>query len=295
MSVVKARVVRDDGKEMTFGGNEWRIPSDGLENWSSLPLDVSSTEIPSYDGAYIVSSRVKSQDRTIKAMARSKNMDELRAAAMSFFIPNHYYDVHLTYKDRTRWARGKLIGFKADEGNIYRPVEVVFTILCPNPYLQSEDNFGKDIAEVMPMFGFPFMSFLPEEDGSIAGFPTGFIMSKYEFSQEVPITNDGDVSSAIKAVIKARGHVVNPRLDIGSGYIKLNTELNENDEITLDASSIPPKVELNGENAMQLVDRKSSILNMRIEVGETTIKYDADSGYQNMIVNVYFNKQYTGV
>lgn len=293
--IVKARVVRDDGQEMSFGDNEWRIPNDGLENWATLPLEVSSTEIPSYDGGIITESRVKSQDRSITAVCRDKKMDFWRSYALKFFLPGRDYEVHLTYKGRTRWAKGKLIGFKASEWNIYKPVEIVFTILCPNPYLQSEGNFGKDIAQVSPRFGFPFMSFLPVSEGSVAGFNKGFIVSKYEFDQEVNINNDGDVPSGIRAVVRAQGKVTNPRLDIGAGYIRILQTMQQGDELTLDATSRPPAVKLNGSNAMHLVDRESSILNMMVGVGETTISYDADDGYQNMSVAVYFNKQYTGV
>lgn len=295
MMTVRARVVRDDGQEMSFGDNEWRIPNDGLENWATLPLSVSSTEIPSYDGGIITSSRVSTQDRSITAVCRDENMDYYRALALQFFLPGHDYEVHLTYKGRTRWTKGKLIGFKANEGNIYKPVEIAFTILCPNPYLQSESNFGKDIAQVSPRFGFPFMSFLPVEDGSVPGFNRGFIVSKYDFSQDVELSNDGDVASGIKAVIQAQDQVVNPRLDIGEGYIRIIHTMQHGDELTLDATSKPPVVELNGSNAMHMVDRDSSILNMMVDVGSTSIRYDADDGYQNMSVSVFFNKQYTGV
>lgn len=288
---VKARVVRDDGQEMTFGDNGWKIPADGLENWATLPLSVSSTEIPSYDGGIITSDRVNMQDRSITAISRANNKDNLRERAISFFVKGHYYDVHLTYKGRTRWTKGKLIGFKASEGNIYKPVEIAFTILCPNPYLQSEDNFGRDIAQVSPRFGFPFMSLIEPQDG----WNKGFIAGMYEFSQEVDIKNDGDVGSGIKAIIKAQGKIVNPRLDIGNGFIRIIDTLQQGDTITLDATTRPPAVLLNGDNAMHLVDRDSSILNMMVDVGDTTIRYDADDGYQNMSVSVYFNKQYMGV
>lgn len=288
---VKVRVVRDDGQEMSFGDNEWRIPSDGLENWATLPLSVSSTEIPSYDGGVIVSDRVKMQDRSVTATCRTANKDTLRARAISFFVKGHYYDVHLTYKGRTRWARGKLIGFKASEGNIYKPVEIAFTVLCPNPYLQSEDNFGRDIAQVSPRFGFPFMSLLEPTDG----WNKGFIVGVYEFAQEVELKNDGDVASGIKAIIKAQGSVTNPMLKIGKGFIRIIDTLQQGDTLTLDATTRPPTVLLNGDNAMHLVDRESSILNMMVDVGDTTIRYDADDGYQNMSVSVYFNKQYAGV
>lgn len=292
---VKARVVRSDGQEMTFGDGDWRIPNDGLENWANLPYDVSSVEIPSYDGALITSKRVSSIDRTITAECVASNGEKQRARVIAFFNPDYTYEIHLTYMGRTRWCEGELIGCKVSEGNIHKDPSVTFTILCPNPYLFSEGNFGKDIAAIAGKFGFPFMSFLPQSAGSIAGTNTGFITSHHVFDKDVEMSNDGDVPSGMKIYIRSKGDVVNPSVRIGAGYVRVLTTLTQGDEIVLDATSRPPKVTLNGQNAMHLIDRNSSILNMVIEVGTTTIEYDADDGDQYMSVAVFFNKQYLGV
>lgn len=293
---VKARVVRSDGKEMTFGDGDWRIPNDGLENWANLPYSVSSVEIPSYDGALVTSKRVSSIDRTVTAECCAMGKSEaLRAQAIEFFNPKFTYEIHMTYMGRTRWCEGELIGFKASEHNVHQKPVVTFTILCPNPYLFSEGDFGKDIAEVAGKFGFPFMSFLPRSEGSIEGVNTGFITSHHVFAKEVDISNDGDVPSGMRVRIQAKGDVKNPLVKIGEGYIRMLIGMVEGDEVYLDASSRPPTVTFNGKNAMHLLDRNSSILDMVIEVGDTTIEYDADDGDQNMSVAVFFNKQYLGV
>lgn len=292
---VKARIVRSDGKELTIGDGDWRIPNDGLENWANLPYSVTSTEIPSYDGALVVSKRVSSVDRTIHAICCGEDPERLREQAIRFFNPKHTYEVHMTYMGRTMWASGEQIGFKASEGNVYRKPELTWTILCPNPYLQSEGNFGKDIAEIVPMFGFPFMSYLPASEGSIEGFPEGFAVSLHSFTRDVDISNDGDVPSGMRVIIRADGAVVNPMVRIGDGFIRVKASMTQGDEIELDASTRPPTVTMNGANAMNMLDRASNIMDMLISVGNTTIEYDADDGYQNMSVSVFFNKQYLGV
>lgn len=292
---VKARVVRSDGQEMTFGDGTWRIPNDGLENWANLPYDVSSVEIPSYDGALVTSKRVSSVDRTVTAYCVKDDFQTQRAKAISFFNPKYTFEVHLTYMGRTRWCEGELCGFTASEGNIHKKPSVTFTILCPNPYLFSESNFGKDIAAIVGNFGFPFMSFLPKSAGSVGGTNVGFIASHHMFAKSVDISNDGDVSSGMRVVIRAKGDVVNPEVRIGGGYVRMLLTMHEGDEINLDASSRPPTVKYNGHNAMHLIDRKSSILNMVIDVGDTTVEYSADDGDQLMSVAVFFNKQYLGV
>lgn len=292
---VKAKVVRSDGQEMTFGNDDWRIPNDGLENWANLPYNVSSVEIPSYDGALVTSKRVSSTDRTITAICTSKDPEAQRARVIAFFNPEYTYEIHMTYMGRTRWCQGELTGCKVSEYNIHRPPSVTFTILCPNPFLLSEGDFGKDIAAIVGNFGFPFMSFLPVSKGSVPGTNVGFIASHHMFSRQVDISNDGDVPSGMRVIIRAKGEVVNPLVRIGDGYVRMLITMHEGDVVTLDASSRPPLVTYNGANAMHKVDRKSSILNMMIAVGNTTIEYDADDGEQSMSVSVFFNKQYLGV
>lgn len=296
MSEVLVRIVRSDGKELLLNDGRWRLPKDGLSGFATLDYSVSSAEIPSHDGSIITSKRVNSKDRSIKAVAAHwQDNEELRSEAISFFNPKYTFECHLTYMGRTRWCSGEQIGFSCSEGNIYEPAVLNWTILCANPYLQSEGNFGKDIAEIVPKFGFPFMSFLPVSKGSVPGCNTGFVMSLHAFAQSVSLSNDGDVDAGMKTVITAHGNVKNPMLRIGNGFVRIKTTMHEGDVIVLDASQRPPLVRLNGENIMHLVDRNSTILNMVISVGDTEVEYDADDGYQNMSVVVSFNKQYLGI
>lgn len=291
---VTARIVRSDGQELTLGDGDWRIPNDGLTNWANLPYTVSNIEIPSADGAQVTSKRVSAVDRTIKAVAyRIEDNEALRAAAIAFFNPKYSYKVYITYQGRTRWCEGEQYGFKASEGNMYEPTEITWTILCPNPYLRSVDDFGKDIAEVVPRFGFPFYSALP---GSPAKVNTGFIVAARKFEQNVSIRNDGDVPSAMRATIRAtNGVVVNPQLRIGDGYVRIIGKLESDDELYLDAEQRPPVLEINGKNAMQKLDRNSNILAMMIEPGDTEVSYGADDGEQYMDVLIRYNKQYLGI
>lgn len=292
---VKARIVRSDGQELTIGDGNWRIPNDGLTNWANLSYNVFSSEIPAHDGAIITSKRVASVDRTIHAVCKGHNPERLRMQAIRFFNPMYTFVVHMTYMGETRWCTGEQIAFMASEGNMYKPPEITWTILCPNPFLQSEDNFGRDIAEVLGMIGFPWVSFLPQEYGSIPEVNEWAIASEHVYARKVDIKNDGDVPSAMKIIIRAKNKVLNPSIRIGEGWVKVNVEMKRGDTIELDATSLPPSVTFNGKNAMHLVDRESSILNLQIPVGVSYIEYDADDGYQNISATVYYNKQYLGV
>lgn len=293
---VTVRIVRSDGREFNLGNEDWRIPNDGLENFANLAYQVSSDEIPAYDGAIITNKRVSSQDRTVKAeiVKPSKNA-ELRAEAIAFFNPKYSFECYVTYMGRTRHCEGEQIGFSCPTANIYQKGTLTWTILCPNPYMLSEGLYGKDLAQIEPRFGFPFMSFLPPQEEGQRLTNTGFLASIHVFDKNVALINDGDVPSGMRVVLTARDEVVNPYIRIGKGYVRIIKTLKEGDVIELDASSRPPTVNLNGKNAMNLVDRNSSILNMMIEVGETDIEYDADDGSLNLSVVVYYKKQYLGI
>lgn len=289
-------IKRSDGKEYTLGDGVWRIPNDGLENFANLPYDVTAEEIPSYDGAIVTNKRVSSVDRTIKAtLAYSPEQAQIRAEAIAFFNPKFTYEVYLTYKGRTRHCQGEQIGCLISTGNIYKQVELTWSILCANPYMMSDGLYDEDLAKVEPRFGFPFMSFLPPDEGEPRLTNTGFITSVHVFDKSVNIINDGDVPSGMRAVITAYDRIVNPSLRIGNGYVKVLKTLNTGDVLELDASSRPPKVTLNGVNAMNLIDRNSTILNMMIEVGETDIEFTADEGELDASIVIYYKKHYLGV
>lgn len=295
---VVARIVRSDGREFIIGDGNWRILKNGLENWANLPYKVYSAELPAMDGAIITSKRVASVDRTIEAECRGNDPDRLRAEAIEFFNPKYSFEAHMSYRGRTRWCAGEQIGFKASEGNMYQRPTLMWTILCPNPYLQSESNFGKDIAEVAPMMGFPWVSALPKNPitGEVNRITNKYaVFSAHTFSRTVGVINKGDVESSMKIEIYANGKVTNPWVKQGDGFVKLLATLDKGDHVIFDMTQRPPVVTLNGRNAMHLLDRTSSVLNLVVETGPTTIEYDADFGNEAMSVTVYWNEQYLGL
>lgn len=293
---VSVRIVRSDGIEFHMGDNDWRIPNDGLENFANLTYDVAVAEVPSYDGGIATSKRVASQDRTVKAEYQGTDREDARAKAIQFFNPKYSYECYVTYMGRTRHCAGEQAGFLCALDNIYRRPSITWTIICPNPYMLSEGLYGEDISKVEPRFGFPWVSYAPPQpDDGERSTNIGAIASSRMFAQSVDIVNDGDVPSGMRISIYAGGEVSNPSVRIGDKYVRILHKMKRGDEIILDASSRPPSVTLNGKNIMNLVDRKSSILDMMIAVGDTTIEYDADFGYYSMVVTVYYNKQYLGL
>lgn len=327
---VKARIVRSDGRELTLGDGDWRIPSDGMENWANLPYSVALTEIPVTDGGMVLSKRVSSVDRTITAIANGKDTERLRAEAIAFFNPKYSYDVEMTYMGRTRKCSGEQAGFKASEYNIYKKPEITWTILCPDPYLTEADGldvsmdrtigrFGfpwhsqiSQTTEVMESsFGFPWYSFVPSDDGPtgavLGKFVTksigltdalrdGFIVGVRETLDSINVNADGDVASGIRFIVRANsGSVTNPTVRIGYAYARMETKLQPNDVFLIDTTQLPPVVEINGNNASHMLDRRSNLIDLKILTDNTKVTYDADAGQENMSVEFSYKNRYLGV
>lgn len=297
MSCVVVKIVRDDGRTFVVDDGDWRIQSDGLEGWAELDHSVSTVDNAGEDGSRVTSTRVAAAERTLTAIVRDKAMNaRARADAISFFNPKHEFDVHLTYQGRTRWCHGVQSGFSCPTGNVHQRVTFTWTILCPDPYLLSEDDFGEDIAAVRGHFGFPFKSAVKVAQALVTKvYPRGFIASERLYSPTVEVDNAGDVPTYCRAVMTASGEVVNPVLKQGEEYVRLVDTLEDGDVVEIDFTKRPPTIAKNGENAIHLCDRTSSFTGMSMQPGKVEFAYGADSGENLLSCSIFYNERYLGI
>ena len=150
-------------------------------------------------------------------------------------------------------------------------------------HMRGFDEFGKNIAAIQAMAGFPYLC-----NPEFGGAPTGL----FEFSENVILNNDGDVDTYCKVVIKARGEVVNPKIIIGGKYVRIIDIMEDGDVITVDFTANPPTVQKNGVNFIGNTDKTSSFIGMELAVGDTEVSFDADDGTNLMEVQLFYNKLY---
>lgn len=283
---VKVRIVRSDNKEFLLNSNDWKIPSNGLEGFGMFENDITVTANAVGDGGVISSDRLAEKDRTIVAKSRNPLLnDVLRRHAISFFSPKYDYKVYVTYMSETRWCEGKIYKFSLPSENVYRNMTLSVTFLCPSPYLKSYEDFGKNIAMVTPMIGFPYLC------ASNVGITGG----RFNFAKQVFLDNDGDVDAFCKAIIKATGEVTNPALHIDEGYVRIIDNMMEGDVIEIDFTKLPPTVKKNGANCIGRCDRTSTFDEMALKVGGSNVSYSADDGDINLEVSIYYNKLYAAI
>jgi hypothetical protein len=184
----------------------------------------------------------------------------------------------------TYWGNAEIQKLQLSEDTkTCKPMKATIGFKFENPYWMSVDDFGKNIAEVQPQFGFPWFSIIGY--GTAAGI--------FNFSHEVTLTNDGDSPAYPRITMKANGTVEKPEVRIDEGFVKFNRSMEAGDELVLDFEATPPTVRFNGENALGRCDRASNFDGMILEPGDNVISFDAVNGSANLEVSVYFNKLYT--
>lgn len=280
---VYVRIVRSDKKEFVIDGTDWKIPSDGLDGFGTFENDISTAENAVGDGDIVTSSRIAKKDRSIAAKSRNPLLnDVLRREAVSFFNSKMTYKIYVTYMGVTRWCEGEIYKFNLPPGNVHREMTMSMTFLCPDPFLRSYEDFGKNIASVVPMAGFPYLC--KKETGVTGG--------RFNFAKMVVLENDGDVNTYCKAVFWAKGIVKNPRLSIGDAYVRVIDTMAEGDVIIMDFTANPPTIKKNGLNFIGHCDKTSKFDDMQLNVGDTEISFDADDGSNLLDVSIYYNKLY---
>ena len=177
-------------------------------------------------------------------------------------------------------------------------------LLCPDPYMLNVDNFGKNMANISPLFAFPWMvlgsrmtsgklDYPPEARGLLLG---GMTMGYRTLHKEVVLSNDGDVPTGVQIqFVATRGPVTNPKItNTGTGqYMRVKVAMQKGDVLLIDTNDSHQTITLNGVNYYQHIDRKSDPF--ELAVGDNYLEYDADENYTNLDVNLFYRPKYLGV
>lgn len=284
--MVTVKFVRDDNEIFFIDDKTWKIPSNGLEGFDYINPLITTHKKAYNDGSFYQSISVGEKDRTITAVLLNRKLNkQMRERLRSFFGVKRVFDVFINYNGVERKFNGYLYTYKLPTKNIYDFLTLTVTILCPQPYLLSVDEFGQNIGQRYAKFGFPFPSIVNK----------GFVFSILKYSQSAKLKNDGDIFTYPKIVIHANGEITNPEVRLNDKFIKYNDVLKLNDILTIDLTNDQAQVILNGKNVIGKTDRKSSFTNFKIEIGNNDFSYDAQTGANLMDVTVYFNKRYGGL
>lgn len=253
---------------------------EGLESSEYTINKVDSNQ----DGAEITSRKIEPREIVITGDITKNNNETInRKRLISFFNPK--LDGTLTVKrnNEERKIMYTVSSFRFTNKKMYEFQQFELVLECTNPYFESVDNFGKNIASITKQFAFPLA--ILANKGKIMGYKT--------YNNNVQILNDGDFDTGAEIQIKAIGNVTNPKIVLNDSFIRINIEMVKNDTLIINTNQRHKSITLNGKNIIQKIDRQSSFFNLKI--GDNKMTYSSDEGYENMEVNVYFYKKYLGI
>lgn len=295
------RIVREDGQTIVADGQwsgGWAVEWEGLADFLDLPIDLSTSANVLSDGSTLVSKRVAEAERTATIVyAGPRDPAQVRDEALAFFNPKHSFEVHVTHMGRTRWCEGELAARQCVIQPSRYPCRVTFTLLCMDPFMRSEDHNESSLTDAAPMFGFPYVSHVRQELPNGERYPVGFLASKMLYDGLNTIYNSGDVETYCRIVCTFDGPVKNPKFIKDDRFVQVLTSFKDGDELEIDFESAPPRVLVNGTNAIQLCSRDSNFTGMQMQVGQNVFQYEGSSATERsyMHVQVLFYKRYLGV
>lgn len=297
--------------ELTCNGNILRMgPGEDIDieevtGLESSELQISTSDNALIDGATVDGKKIKPRPIHIEASFRStKNNPENRTALIKFFNPKYTGLARFTALGTTRKIEYELEGWSFyKQANLDNKMKIVVDLICPDPYMQNIDNFGKNMASITPLWAFPWRvttyrlenkKDYPEE---YRGMMLGSITTGYRtLHKEVVLANDGDVATGLQIqFVASRGPAVNPMIkNIGTGqFMRVVISLEKGDILLVDTNDTHQVITLNGVNCYQKIDRRSEPF--QIAVGDNYLEYDADENYTNLDVNLFYTPKYLGV
>lgn len=293
-----------NGKTLRMGPNE-DIDITKVTGLESSELELSTSDNALVDGASVDGKKIKPRPIHIEASFRSnKNNPENRARVIQFFNPKYTGRALITNMGVSRNIEYELEGWTFGTAqNMDNKLRILVDLICPDPYMLNVDNFGKNMANISPLFAFPWrvlatratgkLDYPPKARGLMLG---GMTMGYRTLHKEVVLSNDGDVPTGVQIqFIATRGSVTNPKItNTGTGqFMRVKVVMQQGDILLIDTNDRHQVITLNGVNCYQRIDRQSEPF--QLAVGDNYLEYDADGNYTNLDVNLFYTPKYLGV
>lgn len=230
-------------------------------------------------GGTVESKTVQPRPVTISGIICGKDQTARKEALMSVIRPDlsgklyaddYYLNVHVTATPVIE-PRSKFAHFQ-------------FSITAPYPYWQKDSSVSQALSGVQKQFKFPWNISLPYRFG------------QWMETQFMNVLNNGQVPVPFTATFYAKNEVVNPKIiHVTTGEtLILNKTMVSGErvvvEITHDRTYVTSSVDGNIRGALDL----DSTL-FRLGVGDNVLKPDADSGLNQMEVQLNFATEIVGV
>lgn len=285
-------LTRQDGRSLLLGRDPIRLVSaEGTENGSYTLSTAENAQIP---GAVVTGQKLPPRQLELSGDLDYTRREELRREMMAFFAPDQPGVAVVRRGDTERKIAYRVSALTFRQKQLCAPAEFTLRLYCPNPYWENVSDYGKNLAAAVPLIGFPLI--LPDGAQPHGRGSRRFLTGYTTTNRTAYLGNGGDAPAGIRAELTAtRGQVVNPSLtllDTGQ-RVRVLVTMAKGDRLELSTVPRQKTVTLNGENAFHLVDRDSEFFS--VPVGGGRLEYDAQDGYTNLDLRLFYTPVYLGI
>jgi len=261
------------------------VDIDGID---SAEFQLNITSNTQFDGSTVNSKRIVKRPIAIIVDYKGTNKEIERQKLISFFNPKYVGTLNVEYNGVERTIEYEIENFKSKLTNIHDPLNFIVDLLCPDPYFKDLQELKEEIALWKGDFSFPLV--IPN---------TGIRFGHREPSLIINVINPGHVETGMRVEFKALATLTNPSiLNVNTGeFIKINKTLVAGEIISvstyLNAKKIKSILNNITTNAINYIDIQSTFL--QLGVGDNLMRYNADTGIDNLEVSIYYQPAYLGV
>lgn len=269
---------KSNNKEVKVGkGKPFRLLS--IEGLSSVQIELSTSQNILNDGSKIRNKRVSFRPMMIECEYNGYDKESQRRFMAGFFNVHNGGTLQVDYMGVKREIPYEIEGYLSNLENLYEPFKFLVHLKCPEPYLLDLTETIEEIVTWKGGLTFPLR------------LPTRFAMAG---EKEVNVYNSGDVEAP--ATFEIIGPAINPRIqsrETGE-FIQINGTLTADDVLTITTGFGNKRVELNGENAFNLIQLPGSTF-INLDIGDNVIELKTDDVASNAKLTVSYKNRYIGV
>jgi hypothetical protein len=271
----------------------------GLSDVSTENYTISSM---GQDGDTFIGNRINS--REIEIVGHIKSRDKAETQSLRRWL-NHVLNPQaggLLAYDLNGYRR--VISCRVDSAPLFNrrsPIYEQFTVnfLCPHPFWREEHETATDVAAWIGGMEFPIRGPDDQPDGLEL-----FEDESWEIGYRMPsmianVANLGDVRAGMRVEFRALGDLANPSLlNVETGeFIQINMAMQPDDVLTVSTGYGEKGAALrrNGieSDAFRYVDVDSTYL--QLEPGDNFLRYNAETGFDNLEITIYHSNYFLGV
>lgn len=265
--------ILDFNHEVYFDGKDILQPVNGL---SEISASYETAKNAANNGSIIIGRNINERSISFTCSIERSKADYL----VRYFKPQKNFILYVG--DRKINCVCEVSKISYDDGYYLEPY-LTLNLLCPDPYFYDISDFGKNIAGIMPMFGFPWRA--TKQKGITFGYRI--------FSERTIFPNKGDGAVGLRIVfIAARGTAGNISIENlrTRQFVKVNLQLEKGDRLEISTISGQKYIKKNEISVFEYIDKMSDFFTL--EVGDNLLKYDTESGRTNLDVYLYYTPVY---